>query len=65
MQAKITAETGYRCAPTGAVVVHYPQGWIVDGKAAEYALADGAATPWPVEEKKIVSAPEIKRGRRK
>ena len=66
MQAKITDTKGYRCAPDGGVVVLYAHGAIIDGKAAEWAVADGAAEVFsPVVETKVVRPTETKRGRGK
>jgi hypothetical protein len=42
-KAIITAHNGYRCAPDGAVVVRFGCGDMVDGRVAEWAVADGAA----------------------
>ena len=43
MKAKITKKDGYRCAPEGHTVEFYEFGEIVEGQAAEYAVADKAA----------------------
>lgn len=45
MKAIIIAPNGYRCAPNGSTVVSYEIGTEVDGKVAEWAVADGAAEP--------------------
>lgn len=61
-QAKITKQEGYRCAPNGAEVEHFSFGQIVEGKVAEWALADHAAQRMfePREETKVESVPETK-----
>lgn len=61
-KAKITKQEGYRCAPNGAVVEHFAFGQIVEGKVAEWALADHAAQRMfdPREETKVEAAPETK-----
>jgi hypothetical protein len=46
MYAKITARNGYRCAPDGVTVLHFAFDEIVDGLAAEWAVADGYAQPF-------------------
>ena len=46
MHAKITARNGYRCAPDGVTVLHFAFDEIVDGLAAEWAVADGYAHPF-------------------
>lgn len=43
MNAKITQQGGYLCAPLGHTVMHFHEGQIVSGIVAELALADGAA----------------------
>ena len=42
-KAKITNKDGYKCAPAGHTVVTIPFGTVVEGKVAEWALADKAA----------------------
>lgn len=43
-KAKITAEEGFRCAPEGHTVITIPQGTIVEGDIAEWALEAKAAS---------------------
>lgn len=43
-RAKITKKDGYRCAPEGHTVITIPFGTVVEGKIAEWALADRAAS---------------------
>lgn len=64
--AKITAPLGYKCAPEGHTVVTIPQGTVVHGKVAEWALADRAASRLfdPREETKVEAAPETKSKRK-
>jgi len=67
MEAKITKEGGYLCAPAGHTVMHFLLGQIVNGRVAELALADGAAVPISTVkavdlERKITVPPEAKRG---
>jgi hypothetical protein len=67
MQAKITHPQGYRCAPNGARVVVFAFGEIVTGQVALWALDEKAAIPFnPVQETKVIAAPETKarRGRK-
>lgn len=61
-KAKITKPEGYRCAPDGSTVQHFAFGTKVEGKVADWALADGAAQRMfdPREETKVESAPETK-----
>lgn len=61
-KAKITKQDGYRCAPEGATVKTFAFGQIVEGKVAEWALADNAAQRMfePREETKVESVPETK-----
>lgn len=61
MKAKITKPEGYSCAPSGAVVVTFPYGAIVEGKAAEMALADQAASRMMDVETKVTAPTETKR----
>lgn len=67
MRATINAPLGYRCAPDGKTVKHYPEGEQVTGIVAEWAIADGAAvaTYDPREDVKVEAVPETKarRGR--
>ena len=67
MEAKITQEGGYLCAPHGHTVMHFLEGQIVNGRVAELAIADGAGVPISTVKAaelghKIMVAPEIKRG---
>lgn len=67
MQAKITHPQGYRCAPDGALVKVFAFGSIVSGQVAIWAMDEKAAVPFsPVEETKVIAAPETKarRGRK-
>lgn len=61
-RAKITAKDGYKCAPTGCKVEVFPFGSIVDGKVADWALADKSASAMfdPREETKIIGPDETK-----
>jgi len=61
-RAKITAAEGYKCAPNGCKVEMFPFGSIVDGKVADWALADKAASAMfdPREETKITGPDETK-----
>ena len=38
-KAKIISKDGYKCAPEGHTVIHYKFGDIVEGKAADWAVA--------------------------
>lgn len=51
-RAKITAAQGYRCAPDGHTIITIPQHTIVEGRVAEWAIADRAASRMfdPVQE---------------
>lgn len=60
MRAKITKADGYQCAPQGAVVVTFPYGCIVEGRAAEMALSDHAAARMFDVQTKVEAPPEIK-----
>lgn len=67
MNVKITKADGYLCAPLGHTVMHFLAGQIVDGVAAELALADGAGieinmTKAADLERKIEQPVEAKRG---
>lgn len=64
-KAKITKKDGYRCAPQGHTVETFAYGTVVEGKVAEWALADQAASRMfdPVEETKITPPPETKKKR--
>ena len=42
MRVKISKREGYKCAPLGHTVEFFEFGEIVNGQAAEYALADKA-----------------------
>jgi len=42
MGVKITKKGGYKCAPEGHTVTIIPEGTVVDGKVAEWAIADKA-----------------------
>ena len=61
-KAKITKPNGYKCAPDGHTVITVPFNTIVDGKIAEWALADKAASAMfdPVHERKIIAPIETK-----
>ena len=43
-KATITAKEGYSCCPDGHTVKHFEFGAVVHGNAAEFAIADGAAS---------------------
>ena len=63
MKAKITKPEGYRCSPMGFLIVTFDKGTIVEGKVAEWAVADGAAKKIPanpVKSTKIVTPAEVK-----
>ena len=60
MKAKITKPQGYYCAPQGAIVVHFPYGSEVEGRAAEMALSDHAAARMFDREIKVEAPPELK-----
>lgn len=65
-KARITRKEGFKCAPQGHTVVTIPFGEEVEGKVAEWALADRAASAIfdPVKEKKVTGPSETKkRGR--
>lgn len=66
-KAKITKPNGYKCAPDGHTVITVPFNTIVEGQIAEWALADKAASAMfdPVQERKVVAAPETKKRGRK
>lgn len=61
-KAKITRMGGYDCAPDGHTVINIPEGSIVDGIVAEWALADKAASAMMVRppENKVVRDIETK-----
>ena len=65
--AKITRKEGYQCAPSGAFVVTFPFGAIVEGQVAEWALSDHAASRMfdPRSDTQAATVPETKapRGR--
>jgi hypothetical protein len=68
IRAKITAEGGFNCRPPDAIKVqNIPQGEIVEGQIAEWALRAKAARRMmaPKLETKVVEAPEKKRTKRK
>lgn len=44
MKAKITRKGGYSCCPEGHTVETFAVGEIVEGKIAEWAVADRAAS---------------------
>ena len=52
----------YSCAPDGHTVMRFKAGDVIEGKAADMALADGAGFT-PVEETKVEPPLEKKRGR--
>ena len=61
MKATITKAEGFRCAPDGSIIVHFKQGELVEGRAAEFALRNGAAKPFdPREEAKVETVLEVK-----
>jgi hypothetical protein len=62
MKAKITHKDGYNAAPLGHTVEHYPYGAAVEGKVAEWALADGKASADfdPRSETKVFAPTETK-----
>jgi hypothetical protein len=60
MRAKITKPEGYSCAPQGAIVIHFPYGSEVEGRAAEMALSDHAAARLFDREMKVEAPPETK-----
>lgn len=68
MKVKITKEGGYRCAPEGHTTITIPFGAVVEGKVAEWAIADKAG--YRIMEKKSPktknagAAPENKAARR-
>ena len=68
MNAKITKQGGYLCAPLGHTVMHFHEGQIVSGIVAELALADCAAVAINMMraadlERKVEPPVEIKRPR--
>ena len=66
-RAKITAPEGYKCAPNGWKVETIPFGTIVEGKIADWALADKAASALfdPRKEKKVTGPAETKAATKK
>jgi|AntAceMinimDraft_11_1070367.scaffolds.fasta_scaffold00326_13 hypothetical protein len=60
--AKITKKDGYRCAPDGIRVSTFGFGEIVEGKVADWALADKAAQRMfdPREDTKVEKVLETK-----
>jgi 6-phosphogluconolactonase/glucosamine-6-phosphate isomerase/deaminase len=42
-KAKITDRDGFDCAPNGHTIVNFPFGEVVEGRVAEWALAEKAA----------------------
>lgn len=64
-KAKITKKGGYKCAPNGHTVETFPEGGIVTGQVAEWALADKAASRMmekkPRSNKNQGAAPENKK----
>lgn len=65
--AKITRKGGYKCAPKGHTVVVIPEGEIVTGKIAKWAIADraGRAMFDPRKETKVTPPKETKRKTKK
>ena len=61
-RAKITNKNGYTCAPLGYRVEVFSYGAIVDGRVAEWAMADRSASAMfdPREETKVVAPSETK-----
>lgn len=61
-KAKITNKEGYKCSPNGWKVETIPFGTIVEGKVADWALADKAASALfdPRKEKKVAGPDEVK-----
>ncbi len=66
-KAKIIAPDGYRIAIDGNHVVTFPMGAIVEGRVAEAALQDHAASRMfdQVAERKIVAPTETKTPRKR
>tara|TARA_R110000772_G_scaffold45492_9_gene104260 strand:- start:4413 stop:4625 length:213 start_codon:yes stop_codon:yes gene_type:complete len=68
-KAKITAALGFNCAPNGHTVENFPMGAIVEGKVADWAIADHSANRMfdPRTETKVYGATETKsrKGKRK
>jgi hypothetical protein len=60
MRAKITKAEGYTCAPQGSIVVTFPYGTEVEGRVAEMALADHAASRMFERETKVSAPTETK-----
>ena len=54
----------YACAPEGHTTYHYKAGDVIEGKAAQMALDDGAGFN-PAEETKVEPPLEVKRPRKK
>jgi hypothetical protein len=54
----------YSCAPEGHTTMHFKSGDVLTGRAADMAIADGAAFT-PVEETKIEAPIERKKRVRK
>lgn len=65
-KAKITAPLGFKCCPQGHTVQTFPQGMVVEGKVAEWALAAKAASRMfdPRTEAKVESPSETKAKRK-
>jgi len=60
MRAKITKPDGYSCAPQGSIVVKFPYGVEVEGRVAEMALSDHAASRMFERETKVAPPTETK-----
>jgi hypothetical protein len=61
---QIILYTDYDCAPEGHTTYRYKAGDVLEGKAAQMALDDGAGFN-PAQETKVTPALETKRGRKK
>jgi hypothetical protein len=61
---KAVLHQDWSCAPQGHTTHHYKAGDVLEGKAAELAIADGVGFN-PVEETKVEPQFETKKGRRK
>lgn len=57
---RITAPEGFRCLPDGRNPETFPQGAVVTGRVAKWALRSGAAAFDPRDETKVVTVPETK-----
>ena len=61
---KAVLHQDWSCAPQGHTTHHFKAGDVLEGKAAELAIADGVGFN-PVEETKVLPQFETKKGRRK